>query len=110
MMITGQNTQIFAISSILKQWEVKLTKKMQMGSIKTHKEFKRVLLGHMKALFQVDDSFDKLNGRECYNSIVGALTGAGVVSTNLVKEVYTEKEAKFLASRGQRIDDIHILA
>ena len=107
MMITGQNTQLFAIASILKQWEVKLTKNMQLGRIKTHKEFKRVLLGHMKALFQVDDSFDKLKSRECYNSIVGALTQAGVPTS--CKEVYTAKEVAFIESRGISCEGVHVI-
>jgi hypothetical protein len=109
-MISGTaNTTLFALSSVLKQWEMKIAKKMRMGALSTHKQFKQVALGHMGNLFQIDDTFEKLNGRELYNSIVGALTGAGVFNTSFVKEVYTKKESEKLARRGQDISDIHII-
>ena len=106
-MITGRNTQLFAIASIMKSWEMKLAKKMQMGKLKTHKQHKQALLEHMKSLFKIDDSFDNLKSRECYNSIVGALTKAGVPTS--CKEVYTTKEVTFIESRGISCEGVHII-
>jgi len=109
-MLTGtQQTQTFALKSILKQWEVYLTKKMVLGKLKTSPQFKTACLNHMKSLFNIDNSFDSLKGRECYNSIVGALSGAGVVDSSFLKEIYTKKQSELLASRGQTISDIHIV-
>jgi hypothetical protein len=108
--ITGtRNTTMFALSSIIKQWEMKLAKKMQMGALKTNPQFKKAVLGHMGNLFQMDDSFEKLNGRNLYNSVVNALTSTGVITEGFVKEIYTKKESEILVKRGQRIDDIHIV-
>jgi hypothetical protein len=108
-MLTGNQTQIFALKSILKQWEMKIVKKMQVAQLKTHKQFKAAALGHMKSLFNIDDSFDKLNSRELYNSIVGALTEAKVIENSFLKEAYTKKESLKLQRLGQTIDDIHIV-
>jgi len=108
-MITGTQTQVFALKSILKQWEMKIVKKLQVGALKTHKQFKVAALGHMKSLFNVDNSFDALNSRELYNSIVGALTQAKVIENSFLKEAYTKKESLKLQRLGQTIDDIHIV-
>ena len=107
--IAGQDTQLFALKSIMKQWELKLRTGMVSSSLKTSPQFKKAVLGHLKSLFKVDDTFDGLKGKECYNGIVGALTHAGVWNTSFIKEIYTKKQSEFLAKRGQRIDDIHIV-
>ena len=107
MMLQGQQTQLFAMASILKSWEMKIAKKLQMGRLKTHEQHKNALLGHMRSLFSIDDSFDKLKSRECYNSIVGALTQAGVPTS--CKEVYTAKEVAFIESRGISCEGVHVI-
>jgi len=109
-MITGtENTQLFALKSILKQWEVKLTLKMQLGALKTAPQFKKACMGHMNSLFQLDDSFNELKGRECYNNIVGALVHAGVMDSKFVKEVYTKKEVAVLNRKGMTLTNISII-
>ena len=109
-MLTGTHqTQLFALKSIMKQWELKLRTGMVSSSLKTSPQFKSAALGHLKSLFQVDDTFDALKGKDCFNSIVGALTNAKVWDSSFIREIYTQKQADLLASRGQRIDDIHIV-
>jgi len=100
-------TQKFAMASIIKSWEVFVRTGMTMGSLKSHKEHKNALMNHLRPY--MDDSFDKLEGRECFNSFVGALTQNGLVTDSLVKEIYTPDEADYLENcLGQDISDIHI--
>ena len=101
-------TQKYAIASIIKSWEVFLLRGICMNeSLTNSRQHKNALMNHLAPY--MDDSFDKLKGRECYNSFVGALTDAGLVSSNLVKEIYTQEEVDYMESRGVNVDDLHIL-
>ena len=48
----------------------------------------------------MDSSFDKLRGRDAYNSFVGALQNAQLITKELVREIYTPEEAMCLEDMG----------
>ncbi len=101
-------TQKFAIASIIKSWEVFLLKGICMNdSLTNSSQYKKALISHLGPY--MDDSFNKLEGRECYNSFVGALTGVGLVSSDLVKEIYTQEEVDYIEGQGVSVDDLHII-
>lgn len=101
-------TQKFAIASIIKSWEVFLLRGFPMNTaLKDSQSHKKALMNHLGPY--MDDSFNDLKGRECYNSFVGALTNAGLVSSDLVKEIYTELEADYIEEQGVSLDDLHII-
>ena len=101
------NTQKFAVASIIKQWELFTKSGIIAGHLKSHNDHKKALMNHLAPY--MDSTFDKLKGREAYNSFVGALQNAGLVTTELVREIYTPDEAIHLEDMGQDVSDIHII-
>jgi len=102
-----QETQKFAIASIMKQWETLLKSGLVLGSLKTNAQCKKALMNHIGPY--VDKTFNKLTGRDAYNSFVGALTINGLVTEELVKEIYSQEEVEYMEDRGMNTDGIHIV-
>ncbi len=100
-------TQKFAIASIMKQWETFIKSGMVLGSLTSHAQHKKALMNHLGPY--MDSSFDKLKGRDAYNSFVGALQHAQLITKELAKEIYTPDEVLTLIQMGQSVDDIHVV-
>ena len=100
-------TQKFAIASIIKQWETFIKSGMVLGSLTSHAQHKKALMNHLGPY--MDSSFDKLRGRDAYNSFVGALQHAQLITKELAREIYTPEEAMHLEDMGQDVDDIHVV-
>jgi hypothetical protein len=100
-------TQKFAVASIIKQWELFTKTGIIAGHLTSHAQHKKALMNHLSPY--MDSTFDKLKGREAYNSFVGALQNAELVTKELVREIYTPEEAMHLEDMGQSVDDIHVV-
>ncbi len=85
MMITGQDTQVFAINSLLTQWSLKLHKGVEMRPGVNYGES---ILNHMKSMFKEVQGFDDIDpkSKEMYNSIIYTLEDVGMISKGRYKE------------------------